>query len=92
MILFWIIGQGTILINTEKQYNFGAQISIENGRKSLNFLIIELKSISQLVNLKAIVLTLLVLISNSSSNIISFATFLKPLSLLFISPIGIFNS
>ena len=35
---FWIIGQGTILINTEKQYNFGAQISIENGRKIIKLL------------------------------------------------------
>ena len=36
---FWIIGQGTILlINTDKQYNFGAQISMKNGRKIINIL------------------------------------------------------
>ena len=36
---FWIIGKGTILlINTDKQYNFGAQISMKNGRKIINIL------------------------------------------------------
>ena len=36
---FWIVGQGTILlINADKQYNFGAQISRENGLKIINIL------------------------------------------------------
>ena len=39
MILFGLVGQGTILlINADKQYNFGAQISKENGRKIINLL------------------------------------------------------
>ena len=36
---FWIIGQGTILLKiSDNQYNFGAQISTENGHKIVKLL------------------------------------------------------
>jgi len=47
---FWIVGQGTIIINAlEKEYNFGSQISKEDGEKIvkvLNSKINKLKSAS----------------------------------------------
>ena len=47
---FWIVGQGTIIINAlEKEYNFGSQISKEDGKKIvkvLNSKINKLKSAS----------------------------------------------
>ena len=47
---FWIVGQGTIVINAlDKQYNFGSQISKEDGvkiAKVLNSKINKLKSAS----------------------------------------------
>jgi hypothetical protein len=47
---FWIVGQGTIIINAlDKEYNFGSQISKEDGEKIvkvLNSKIKKLKSAS----------------------------------------------
>ncbi len=36
---FWIVGQGTIVINAlDKEYNFGSQISKEDGAKIIKVL------------------------------------------------------
>ena len=47
---FWIVGQGTIIINAlDKEYNFGSQISKDDGKKIvkiLNSKINKLKSAS----------------------------------------------
>ena len=47
---FWIVGQGTIVINAlDKEYNFGSQISKEDGLKIikvLNSKINQIKSVS----------------------------------------------
>lgn len=47
---FWVVGQGTIIINAlDKEYNFGSQISKEDGKKIvkvLNSKINKLKSAS----------------------------------------------
>jgi hypothetical protein len=47
---FWIVGQGTIIINAlDKEYNFGSQISKEDGLKIikvLNSKINQIKSVS----------------------------------------------
>ena len=47
---FWIVGQGTIVINAlDKEYNFGSQISKEEGIKIikvLNSKINKIKSVS----------------------------------------------
>ena len=47
---FWIVGQGTIIVDVlGKEYNFGAQVSKENGQKAakiLNLKINKIKSAS----------------------------------------------
>jgi hypothetical protein len=43
---FWIVGQGTIIINAlDKEYNFGSQISKEDGEKIVKVLNSKIKKL-----------------------------------------------